>query len=77
MMVWGANLRKERHDNMAESVRTKYGLWEVERERMQNDYMKESVMNEAERRRIDKYRNMFLVWVHDHFAEKMMPPPCE
>jgi len=62
---------------MAESVRTKYGLWEVERERMQEDYMQESVMNEAERKRIDKYRNMFLAWVHDHFAEKMMPPPCE
>jgi len=60
---------------MAESVRTKYGLWEVERERMQEDYMVESIMNEAERMRIDTYRNMFLLWVHDHFAESMMPPP--
>lgn len=61
---------------MAENVVIKYGHYEVDPNKMQ-DYVKQQTMNEAERERIMKCRVMYLDWIHDHFADCVVPPPEE
>ena len=61
---------------MAEKVLRKDGYYEIDPARMQ-DYVKQSIMNEAETQRIIKCRNMYLNWMHGHFAKKILLPPGE
>ncbi len=59
---------------MAENVVISYGHFEVDPSRMEK-YVKQQTMNEPERERIIKSRLMYLDWMHDHFADKVVPPP--
>jgi hypothetical protein len=59
---------------MAEKVLITNGHYEVDPARMQV-YVKQSIMNEAERQRIIKCRTMYLDWMLDHFSDSVPPPP--
>lgn len=59
---------------MIEKVFSSNGMYEVDPQRMQH-YVKQQKMNQAERERIVKCRWMYLDWMHDHFTEKVLPPP--
>lgn len=61
---------------MAEKVLHKNGHYEVDPARMQ-EYVKQQIMNDAETERIIKSRLMYLDWMHEHFAKKILPPPGE
>lgn len=61
---------------MAEKVLNTKGYYEVDPARMQ-DYVKQSIMNEAEVQRIIKCRTMYLDWMLDHFSDSVPPPPEE
>lgn len=61
---------------MAEKVLVTNGHYEVDPERMKH-YVKQQEMNEAERERIIKCRWMYLDWMHDHFTDKILPPPIK
>lgn len=61
---------------MAEKVLVTNGHYEVDPKRMQ-DYIKQQIMNEAERERIIKCRWMYLDWMHKHFTKKVVAPPEE
>ncbi len=61
---------------MAEEIIYKYGHIEILPTRMQ-EYIKQQEMNEAERERIVKARNIHLDWYHRHFAYEVLKPPAE
>lgn len=61
---------------MAEKVLVKDGKFEVDPARM-TEVVHQQRMNEAERDRIIHSRHLFLGWMHDHFAERVAPPPVE
>lgn len=60
---------------MAEDVIYKYGHLEILPTRME-EYIKQQEMNEAERERIAKARDMHLDWYHRHFAYEVLEPPA-
>ena len=66
----------ERSVSMAEEIIYKYGHIEILPTRMQ-EYIKQQEMNEAERERIVKARNIHLDWYHRHFAYEVLKPPAE
>lgn len=59
---------------MAERVLMSNGQFEIDPQRMQH-YVKQQKMNQAERQRIVDCRWAYLDWMHDHFADKVLPPP--
>jgi hypothetical protein len=60
---------------MVEEVMIKYGRYEVLASRMQK-YVQQEEMSEGERDRIVKNRREYLRWMHEHFADKLLPPPA-
>ncbi|NSL51902.1 hypothetical protein [Calidifontibacillus erzurumensis] len=61
---------------MAEKVIFEKGYYEVDPARMQH-YVKQTVMNDAECRRIIKCRTMYLEWMLNHFSDGVPAPPEE
>jgi hypothetical protein len=59
---------------MAEDVLIKFGHFEILPTRME-EYVGQQEMNEGERARIVKARNIHLDWYHRHFAYAILPPP--
>lgn len=59
---------------MAEDVLYKYGEIEILPTRMEK-YVRQQEMNEGERERIVRARNIHLDWYHRHFAHEVLPPP--
>lgn len=59
---------------MAEKVLIKNGIFEIDPARMQ-EYVKQQVMNDEERKLIIKNRHAYLEWMHKHFAGCVVKPP--
>ena len=59
---------------MAEEVIYKNGELEILPSRMEQ-YIKQQEMDEGERERIVRARNIHLDWYHRHFAYEILPPP--
>ena len=59
---------------MAEDVLYKYGEIEILPTRM-DKYIKQQEMNEGERERIVRARNIHLDWYHRHFAYEVLRRP--
>lgn len=59
---------------MAEEVIYKNGELEILPTRMEK-YIQQQQMDEGERERIVRARNIHLDWYHRHFAYEILPPP--
>lgn len=59
---------------MAERVVIQYGKYEVDPARMTR-HVTQQEMNEEERDRIIRERHEYLRWMHEHFADQVLPPP--
>ena len=59
---------------MAEEVIYKNGELEILPTRMEK-YIRQQEMDEGERERIARARNIHLDWYHRHFAYEILPPP--
>ncbi len=61
---------------MAEKTLIKNGIFEVDPARMQ-EYVKQQVMNDEERKLIINNRLAYLEWMHKHFAGCVVEPPVK
>jgi len=61
---------------MAEDIIYKWGEIEILPSRM-DKYIKQQEMNEGERERIVRARNIHLDWYHRHFAYEVLKPPAD
>jgi hypothetical protein len=69
-------LTVRRSASMAEDIIYKWGELEILPSRMEK-YVRQQKMNEGERERIVRARNIHLDWYHRHFAYEVLKPPAD